>query len=34
LQGEENYYIRLAYSGIETSEIKEGLEKFKAFIER
>jgi aspartate/methionine/tyrosine aminotransferase len=33
LAGEENLYIRLAYSGIETSEIKEGLEKFKAFIE-
>jgi aspartate/methionine/tyrosine aminotransferase len=33
LAGEENFYIRLAYSGIETSEIKEGLEKFKAFIE-
>ena len=33
LPGEENFYIRLAYSGIETSEIKEGLEKFKTFIE-
>jgi aspartate/methionine/tyrosine aminotransferase len=33
LPGEKNFYIRLAYSGIETSEIKEGLEKFKAFIE-
>jgi aspartate/methionine/tyrosine aminotransferase len=33
LAGEENFYIRLAYSGIGTSEIKEGLEKFKAFIE-
>ncbi len=33
LPGEENFYIRLAYSGIDTSEIKEGLEKFKAFIE-
>ena len=33
LAGEENCYIRLAYSGIDTSEIKEGLEKFKAFIE-
>ena len=33
LEGEDNYYIRLAYSGIDTSEIKEGLGKFKAFIE-
>ena len=33
LTGEENLYIRLAYSGIDTSEIKEGLGKFKAFIE-
>ncbi len=33
LAGEENFYIRLAYSGIDTSEIKEGLGKFKAFIE-
>jgi aspartate/methionine/tyrosine aminotransferase len=33
LAGEDNYYIRLAYSGIDTAEIKEGLEKFKAFIE-
>jgi aspartate/methionine/tyrosine aminotransferase len=33
LAGEENLYIRLAYSGIDTSEIKEGLGKFKAFIE-
>ena len=33
LPGEENCYIRLAYSGIDTSEIEEGLEKFKAFIE-
>ena len=33
LAGEENFYIRLAYSGIDTAEIKEGLEKFKAFIE-
>ena len=33
LAGEENCYIRLAYSGIDTPEIKEGLEKFKAFIE-
>ena len=33
LPGEKNFYIRLAYSGIDTSEIKEGLNKFKAFIE-
>jgi len=33
LEGEENFYIRLAYSGINTSEIKEGLGKFKIFIE-
>jgi len=33
LEGEDNLYIRLAYSGIDTSEIKEGLAKFKAFIE-
>ena len=33
LSGEKNFYIRLAYSGIDISEIKEGLKKFKAFIE-
>ena len=33
LAGETDYYIRLAYSGIDTAEIKEGLGKFKAFIE-
>ncbi len=33
LEGENNFYIRLAYSGIDTSEIKEGLGKLKAFIE-
>jgi aspartate/methionine/tyrosine aminotransferase len=33
LEGEDNYYIRLAYSGINPPEIKEGLGKFKAFIE-
>ena len=32
LAGEENFYIRLAYSGIDTDEIKEGLTKFKTFI--
>ena len=34
LEGEDNYYIRMAYSGINPSEIKEGLGKLKAFIER
>jgi len=33
MQGEENFYIRLAYSGINTPDIEEGLGKFKAFIE-
>ena len=33
LEGEDNMYIRLAYSGIDTPEIKEGLGKFKTFIE-
>ena len=33
LEGEDNFYIRLAYSGIDISEIKEGLGKFKTFIE-
>ncbi|MEE8399484.1 MAG: aminotransferase class I/II-fold pyridoxal phosphate-dependent enzyme [Desulfobacterales bacterium] len=33
LAGEDRSYIRLAYSGIDTSEIEEGLGKFKAFIE-
>jgi aspartate/methionine/tyrosine aminotransferase len=32
-EGEDKFYIRLAYSGIDISEIKEGLGKFKAFIE-
>ncbi len=34
LEGEKNAYIRLAYSGINKSEIEEGLTKFKAFIEK
>jgi hypothetical protein len=29
----KNFYIRLAYFGIDASKIKEGLAKFKAFIE-
>ena len=33
LEGEENLYIRLAYSGIDTSQIKEGLGLFKEYIE-
>jgi aspartate/methionine/tyrosine aminotransferase len=32
-EDEENYYIRLAYSGINTPEIREGLGKLKAFME-
>ncbi len=34
LEGEKKYYLRLAYSGIEGTEIKEGLGKLKAFIEQ
>jgi aspartate/methionine/tyrosine aminotransferase len=33
LQGEQNFYIRLAYSGIEVPEIKEGLGRLKDFLE-
>ena len=33
LEGEQNSYIRLAYSGINTPEIQEGLGRLKAFIE-
>ncbi len=33
LPGETDYYIRLAYSGIEVSEIRAGLAEFKAFAE-
>jgi aspartate/methionine/tyrosine aminotransferase len=33
LEGEDQNYIRLAYSGIDLPEIKEGLGKLKAFIE-
>jgi aspartate/methionine/tyrosine aminotransferase len=33
LPGEKDHYIRLAYSGIDVDQIKEGLEKFKGFIE-
>ena len=33
LEGETEYYIRLAYSGIDVAEIKEALERFKTFAE-
>jgi hypothetical protein len=33
MEDEENLYIRLAYSGINTPEIQEGLAKLKAFME-
>ena len=33
LEGEDNKYIRMAYSGIDLPEIKEGLGKLKEFIE-
>jgi aspartate/methionine/tyrosine aminotransferase len=33
LEGEDNYYIRMAYSGIDSDEIREGLGKLKGFIE-
>jgi aspartate/methionine/tyrosine aminotransferase len=34
MPGEDKFYIRMAYSGINPPEIKEGLAKFKAFIEK
>jgi len=34
LDGEKEKYIRLAYSGIDITEIEEGLTKFKQYIER
>ena len=34
LANEDRYYIRLAYSGINTDKIEEGLTKFKHFLER
>lgn len=34
LPGEDKFYIRLAYSGINVGEIQEGLGKFKAWAER
>jgi aspartate/methionine/tyrosine aminotransferase len=33
LPGETQFYIRLAYSGIHLPEIREGLARFKTFIE-
>lgn len=33
LEGEKDFYIRLAYSGIDIAEIKEGLNKLKIFFE-
>ncbi len=33
LKGEDQLYVRLAYSGIDTSEIKNGLNKLKQFLE-
>jgi aspartate/methionine/tyrosine aminotransferase len=33
LPGEADFYIRLAYSGIDASEIRSGLTAFKAFVE-
>ncbi|HUV07329.1 MAG TPA: aminotransferase class I/II-fold pyridoxal phosphate-dependent enzyme [Spirochaetia bacterium] len=34
MPGEEDYYVRFAYSGIEVDQIREGLSKFKELIER
>jgi aspartate aminotransferase len=31
--GENGYHLRLAYSGVTTAQIEEGLGAFKAFIE-
>jgi len=33
LEGEKDFYLRLAYSGIDINEIREGLGRFKTFIE-
>ena len=33
LDGESEYYLRLAYSGVSTAQIQEGLGKLKALIE-
>lgn len=34
LPGEENFYVRLAYSGINTDRIEEGLARLKTYLER
>jgi aspartate/methionine/tyrosine aminotransferase len=34
LPGEKQMYVRFAYSGIDTPQIREGLGKLKAFIEK
>jgi aspartate/methionine/tyrosine aminotransferase len=33
LPGEKDFYVRLAYSGIEVDQIREGLKRFKTFLE-
>jgi len=33
MEGDRNFSTRLGYSGVNTSEVKEGLGKFRAFIE-
>ena len=33
LDGEDQYYLRLAYSGVSTAQIQEGLGKLRALIE-
>jgi len=33
LPSEKNLYIRLAYSGIDAPDIREGLKRLKAFLE-
>jgi aspartate/methionine/tyrosine aminotransferase len=33
LEGEDQYYLRLSYSGIASDEIEEGLTGMKAFLE-
>jgi aspartate aminotransferase len=33
LPGEREYYIRMAYSGIDVPEIREGLGKFKQYLD-
>jgi DNA-binding transcriptional MocR family regulator len=33
LPGEKDFYVRLAYSGIDVDQIREGLKRFKTFLE-